>query len=438
MRTDFSDYSERDENLDYTARAYESFYEVVDDPYFLRKDQNAIYEALKKKIRTVPFGDYLKRYIYEKAQMEGDYRNIPLSDYQTILCNEFSERQTSSSFSPTTARLRNLAKNWLQQRTVNRRVILLLGFGLGMSVEDVNDFLTKAIKEQRLNARDPFEVICWFCYRNGYSYIRFEKLLRTYEQRNADGSGNRPEASNLDSTSVYRQRLLSIQSEAQLFDYLASLPIEYGTVYQSRSAREQFDALYREVCDWVAEYFTEMERNRSAIEKRRLEEKLERSDRYFDFEKQEMLQQATERYHLFEPSEIKPVDIEQLVFSSVPKDQHGNLFPLKLSSLFYQFSGSRLSRQHITDILNGNGQITRYDLLTLNFFVFYKNMKADEPKLKRYAAFIDTSNAILDQCGMGPVYPVNPYECFLMMCVLSEDPAGTFSDVWEMSYAEEA
>ena len=38
---------------------------------------------------------------------------------------------------------------------------------------------------------------------------------------------------------------------------------------------------------------------------------------------------------------------------------------------------------------------------------------------------------------MGPLYPVNPYENFMMTCMLSDDPVGTFSDVWELSYFDE-
>ncbi len=67
--------------------------------------------------------------------------------YLSIICAEFKERGTPQSFEPTTATLRNMAKNWLKQATVNRSVVLLLGFGLGMSVEDVNGFLTKGIRE---------------------------------------------------------------------------------------------------------------------------------------------------------------------------------------------------------------------------------------------------------------------------------------------------
>ena len=39
--------------------------------------------------------------------------------------------------------------------------------------EDVNEFLTKALREQAINAKNPFEVICWYCYKNGYNYLKF-------------------------------------------------------------------------------------------------------------------------------------------------------------------------------------------------------------------------------------------------------------------------
>ena len=128
--------------------------------------------------------------------------------------------------------------------------------------------------------------------------------------------------------------------------------------------------------------------------------------------------------------------MEQVIFASVPKDRNGNLLPMKASVLSSQFAGTRLNRQHLSDILSGNGPITRYDLITLNFLDFAR--KTDEYPLaqKRYSAFVDSTNDMLEKCDMGPMYPVNPYENFLMMCILSIDPVGTFSDVWEMSYSE--
>jgi hypothetical protein len=49
---------------------------------------------------------------------------------------------------------------------------------------------------------------------------------------------------------------------------------------------------------------------------------------------------------------------------------------------------------------------------------------------------MDSTNHILLECGMGELYPANPYECFLMMCMVSDGPLATYADVWELSYAE--
>ena len=44
-------------------------------------------------------------------------------------------------------------------------------------------------------------------------------------------------------------------------------------------------------------------------------------------------------------------------------------------------------------------------------------------------------NTVLKKSDMEEIYLVNPYEIFIVMCMLSDDPIGTFSDVWEKSYA---
>ena len=53
----------------------------------------------------------------------------------------------------------------------------------------------------------------------------------------------------------------------------------------------------------------------------------------------------------------------------------------------------------------------------------------------RFLEFVDDTNTILNECSMGEILTSNPYECFIMMCMLSEDPLGTYADVLEMSYS---
>lgn len=416
-------------NLDFTTRAKKLVRNVAKDPYFRDADSDLIFNMLNNQTKIVVFGDFLKRYIYRKAEMHGNYREIPIEDYQEIICSEFRDRQTPCSFTETTVRIRNAAKNWIEQKTVNRSVVLLLGFGLGMNVEDVNTFLTKALQEPELNAKDPLEVICWYCYQYGYNYLVFEDLWKQYQENT---NSTDIDLDQLDSTLVYRQKMLAITDTNSLMKYLAELPIVKGSKRQSISAREQFDILFKNAKTIAASILTESERDTAQKNAERLEYRLQGDDKLYDYQKVDRVLKEKENYRPFTEDEIGAADIESIILSAIPKDASGNLVSMKRSTLNNQFDGKRLSRQHLSEILSGRAPITRHDLITLNFFVLSQNEYLS--RQKRYAAFIDSTNAILRKCGMGPIYLVNPYESFILMCIISEDPLCTYADVWEMSY----
>ena len=54
-----------------------------------------------------------------------------------LLQDSFRERGVPGSFEATSATVRSLAKNWLKQQSVNRQVVLLLGFGLGIRFGEI-------------------------------------------------------------------------------------------------------------------------------------------------------------------------------------------------------------------------------------------------------------------------------------------------------------
>ena len=419
-------------SLDFTHQAKKSFVRVVKDPYFRDNDLDLIYDLLKNRMKIVSFGDYLKRYIYDKAQLSGNYQEIPLAEYLDIICEEFHDRQTPCSFSPTTTKLKNAAKNWLEQQTVSRNVVLLIGFGLGMGPDDVNSFLKKALQEPELDAKDPLEAICWFCYRNGLSYPKFEDLWSKYlDVREGSTIGD----CFLDSTMELRQRLFSISDENSLLAYLSLLPVAQGTKRQSITARKRFDRLYLRTRELIAGILTESEMDTANKRAGRLEEQLSCNDSLYDFQKLQKIKNEKGKFTTYSIDDIAAADIENILLSAVPKDRNGNLASMKGSALNRQFAGKRLTRQHLGEILSGKAPITRFDLMTLNFFIF--SQEEYESSRRRYSEFIDSTNQILIECNMGSVYVANPYECFLLMCILSDDPLGTYSDVWELSYDED-
>ena len=423
------------QTFDFTDAAWESLYDAVDNTSFGDKDAQLIYNSLRTRLRLISFGDYLKRYIYLKAGLSGPFKEVPLADYQSIIRSSFSDNHTPASFTPTTAKLSAMIKKWLTQQTVKRNVVFLLGFGLNMSVEDVNLFLTKALREPEINPKNPFEVICWYCYKNQFNYLKFEKLWDIY---------NDTPANMLDIGRIYsehtigvRSSMHSIHSDASLIAHVSKLKTNDNISCMSVTARECFDSLYDEARDIIAKLYNwyEEEQHEDAVHE--YIERLSRNERMYDFEKQNRVEQFRSKKKVFTREDISESDIEHIICAAIPTDRHGNLTPSKASKLNEQFQGKRFSRQRIGNILAGNTEITRFDLITLNFFIFSQKLDECPDAKARYMRFFESTNEILERCFMGKMYVQNPYECFVLMCILSEDPLGTYADVWELSYDDQ-
>lgn len=419
-------------DFDFTEAAWESLYDTVDDTLFLEQDAEMIYSSLKHRLKFVPFGDYLKRYIYLKAGLEEPFADVPLKVYQSIIKSAFLDNHTPQSFTPTTAKLSALAKNWLTQQTVKRNVVFLLGFGLNMSVEDVNMFLTKALREPEINPKNPFEVICWYCYKNKYNFLKFEKLWDLYNRTPADSVGMGLIYS--EHTIGVRNSMFSVYDDATLIAHVSKLKTSDNISRISVTARKNFDTLYTEARDLIAELYNRSESEERIEELHEYQDKLYRSDRLYDCEKIERIKKFREEKRFFTREDITESDIEHIICAAIPKDRHGNLTPSKASKLNGQFAGKRFSRQRISEILSGKTEVTRFDLITLNFFVFSQKLNVHPNAKQRYIQFLKSTNRILENCFMGNLYIQNPYECFVLMCILSLDPLGTYADVWELSF----
>ncbi|GHU64960.1 hypothetical protein AGMMS49983_11820 [Clostridia bacterium] len=393
------------QEIDFTVRSSDAFYDAVDMEDFRDKDAETIYRCLIDEIRLIPFGDYLKRYIFRQMGLTGDFRAVDLKIYQDAIKLAFAENNTPKSFEETSAKLSALAKNWLTQGSVSRSVVFLLGFGLNMRIEDVSEFLTKALQEQDFNFKDPMENLCWYCYRMGYKYPKFQQLKSRYEETKKVGHGT----VYLDKTVGLRSAAGSICDDDALIDFLAGFVEPPGKKPVSLTARETFLDLYTKSKTIIAGYFNA--------------DGTEHGNR--PGQREWTAQNITEG------------DVEKVLMSGIPMDPNGNLVKISSSSLGKHFGGKRLSRQHLSEVLAGETRVDRFDLITLEFFLYSQDVRYAEDNKNRLFAFTDDANRILLECGMGELYVANPYECFLLMCMVSDCPLATFADVWELSYAEE-
>ena len=90
--------ADRNWGMNFTVHAEEQFFDTVDDPLFHSEDRSLIYEALQEKLRPIQFGDYLMRYIYEKAGRTDPFAEVPLSFYQQVIAENFTLTGTPVSF----------------------------------------------------------------------------------------------------------------------------------------------------------------------------------------------------------------------------------------------------------------------------------------------------------------------------------------------------
>ena len=139
-------------DFEYTRRAAVKMNRIIDSGEFAEMDAEMIFDYLAKEMDIVLFPDYLKRYIYEKLDMEVPFKEVPQEEYLEIISTSFSENNAPYSFTPTTTKKNAMIRLWLTQPGAKRSVVFALGFGLRMTAEETEEFLTKVLKENGVMA----------------------------------------------------------------------------------------------------------------------------------------------------------------------------------------------------------------------------------------------------------------------------------------------
>lgn len=388
---------DRVEEFEFTRKAAQRFRQVVSLEGFEDEDADVIFHYLYKEMELVSFGDHLKRYIYERAGLEEPYGEVTQDIYRDIVIESFHETCTPKSMKPTSTKLTSLVNNWLTQASVKRETVFLLGFGLKMSADDVSDFLTRVLREQDFDFHNPEEVIYWYCYFRQYGYHKAEELKKEYAQLEPDKDYT--EASRVFSGG------LCLDTEEKLLQYLAYVKAGADDPMSEKSqAFQEFKRLLNRAKEIIAAMYQGDE-----------EEK--------------------ERGKMWKAEDISDSDVEKVICSGIPVNKMGNLKKMSASILAKHFSQKRFSRQRINSIMNHKLPVERFDLITLEFFIVSQEMQDDDP-YQRYRHFLGEIQEVLHKCGMSEIYIVNPYECFLLMCLLTDCPLAIFADIWEMSYEE--
>ena len=391
------DFTSTIRDYDYTQRAIRNMNGILDSRKFQETDTDTIFEFLSGQMEIVSFKDYLKRYIFKKTDIPRAFRDVTDDVYMDIIMNSFQANQAPRSFEPTSKRWRATVRDWLRQATVKRSTIFLLGFGLAMTDDEVSESLTKVLQEEDIDFSNEQECVYWYCFHKGLPYSKAEELLQAAEGPAADMKENLWNA-------MRSNPRMYLGDEENLRRYLQYLKGKQVQEEKQQKALETFEELYRQCRNIIADiYNNEEDRDPNRPE--------------------------------ITAADINPGDLEKMLCSGIPVNKSGNLQKMSLSLLSKQFQSRRMSRQRIAQILEKKHSVERFDLITLLFFIYATTVERDFPG-ERYMQYIDRINQILSEAGMMEIYPVNPYEAFVLMCLLTEEPLYSYGEVWELSYQE--
>ena len=380
-------------DYEYTKRAIVNLNRIIDSTDFREMDSLSIFRYLQDEMEIVSFGNYLKRYIYEQNKLDEPFAAIPEDYYISVIADSFSMNRAPHAFSPVKSRRGNIIRRWLRDHSARRDTVFLLGFGLKMTEEAVSEFLTKVLKERDFRFDDPTETVYWHCYHHGLPYSHALELLSFYEQAEAVKP---PKEKVRFWASAMSALKLYLSNPAKLKEYLA---------YLKASALPRQDLLFSE--------FSGLYEKASDVAKHIIRDN--RTDKQQD------------------PRLSGAFDIEAVLCSGIPRTGQKNLAPATSSVLSRHFDKKRMSRQRLSLLLRRKINPERFDILTLLFLIYAETVEPDWPT-ERLIKYIDAANSVLARCGMIAIYPVNPYESFLLMCLLAETPLAVYNDVWEMSY----
>ena len=352
-----------------------------------------IYNVLKEKVDKISFKDYLIRFMVRNTGMT-------LAELPDRIIDKFEETLTPfpnvEEVVPfyrgiVTVRNRQLVNRWLSQNRVNRRVIFYLGFGLDLREDEVNEFLMKGIGERGINPKDPFEVICKYCYNYSYGYEKFKELWREYQDLAPASSQETIFNEETNNVMHYVDSMKFDDNAENLMNYLSMLKAEDGRSKMSVSCTECYYTL------------------KSKIEKIVQDE---------------------------ESAGCSKGRLEEVLSSGIQTDRNGNKRAAKYSRLKDKFT-YRVNRQHFNALEKDISKLTREDLITMNFFIYATKYSEKEFGEYRVEGFRESTNELLEKCSLGELFVSNPYEWFILACMYSEDPLDTYASVYEIIYAEE-
>ena len=400
-------------------------------------DQHVFDDLLGQMLENqLTWGDHIRRYVFDVTgesywrsrlswpeEEKFTVADISEDQLRDFILADFEEHgmKDRGSIDPkiTTSSLKKNLKRWFNSpvTAISRSTCFLFCFGLNAD-EAGAAYLLEALREPPFNPRDYKEAIYYYCLCNKKQFSTVEEWLDKCDEMSSRVEINKTKYSDcVGYTKLLRTELDEIvlatvsmkEKDARFTAYLEDLLSTPAVLKQSKTKASECRKIYGDFARMVSDRYCEW---------------IDRGNEKQCYDEFEQCLKKCWTDHIQISDTLK-----SLIDSKILK------FPALTSSSLEKKIGTERS-----------SEIKREDILTLVFLYCtsgesgtfrdhegntFEDIRSDYAKRK--TRFLSMANTRLERCGFSDVYLLNPYELFLVSCLLQPDPMAYYLASWKYS-----
>lgn len=384
---------------------------------------DAMERMLINMVKNWPtFGDYLFSFIYDHTESLKKYESYDKVPFESIWkCITKSFKQNNMKGIGTINKNANTPLAVYHEKSKHfdklcfnesRESVFLFALGLRMTTDQVSELLTKMLLQSDFDPKDPKEVIIYWSLKSRNDQdspytlmLKWEKEYERIRKGISQYEINRYEKNDTDI--IFKNQLLNIKDDTMFGNYLRTL-VYNNNINRCRGKQRTIQEVFKG-------FVMDIQRINKLVQ--------EDEYVYLGYEK-------LANWLVLYRREIS----EKYQGPILPDDVLKTLFSTGIGNRIISFK-----KDYINDRINGNVTISRKDILIAKAVVYFHEIKMDkeegrEYELSKNMLWVDFSKDVdgyFELCRMQPFYLRNPFEYFLVICLLQNEPLDYFMANWE-------
>lgn len=426
----------------YFSKEAEDFFEEEGEGAWIGERISS--KVLQEKLASVkpyPFMEYVKRHIYQKSRwIDREYSKIENKDFYIKALEYFAENemQDESEFVR-----KQFGKKGMSVYMPNKETVMKWVFGLNMELVEAEAFIRKSCRSRAFHFRNIYEVCCYYALNNKYGYQKVKELLSQYIQRYCNDEELDIEVDEkVRETAYFKDLFREVHSDDEFWRDIEILVAELqkknvdvrsykdikGIIAQrtdSITVRKKFEELVNKLKEDVLAQMCEVYDSDKILAKEEEAGNTEEAEKKEKSMRKNKGRETMPDSSLITYLETESTDIDNYWLDNV------------ILNWGEWFRKLRVNIDHNTlaNIKNGSKPITRENILTFAFLIYDAGEVSKGDWDEDDYGYTDEENVLIDftgyvnnilvACEMQELYLANPYDMFIAICVLSEDPLET-------------